>query len=61
LGQAVLELVGDPFRIFDNGFASGDVFDMLDIDDQNLQVFHFQEVINGFPVGAGAFHGLLFR
>lgn len=52
-----MEQVGDLFRIFDIGFASGDVFDMLGIDDQNFQVFHFQEVINGFTAGAGAFHG----
>ena len=52
----MLEQVGDPLRVFDIGLAAGHCFDVLGIDDQQLQAGALENVVNRFPVDAGGFH-----
>ncbi len=48
--------VRDPLGIFDIGFSSRNVVHMLRIDNDRVEILGFENIIQRFPVGAGAFH-----
>jgi hypothetical protein len=54
----VLEQIGNPFGIFRVRFATRNRFDVLRIDQDDLQMV-FQDIENRSPEHAGRFHGHL--
>lgn len=53
--ESVLKQISDPFGVFDIRFPPRYRFDMLCVDNKDLEVF-FQQVVNGFPEHSSAFH-----
>ena len=54
--KAVGHELAQPHRIVLVGLATGHMFDMMGVDDQQSELL-FQQGIDRFPVFAGAFHG----
>ena len=55
--QAVRVERGDPLAVLEVGLATGEVFDVLAVDDEHFQFGLLQHFIGAEPVDAGGFHG----
>src|SRR4051812_6298361 len=47
--QAMLEELGNPLRIFDISLATWHIFDVLGIDQNDVE-FTLQQIVDGFPI-----------